>query len=81
MPSNSRFFETFDLALGRLIALLLGAIGGFLVYFALHVWGDTATLVTFGIGLVLLFIAGIMLYYRVPVSRVLEFFGVGSWWG
>lgn len=80
MATLRRFFRTFDLMLGRLIALVLGAIGGFLVYFSWHVWGDTATMITFGIGLGLLLIAALMLYYRVTLFGVLDFFAAGSWW-
>lgn len=80
MSTMRRFFETFDLAFGRLIALALGAVGGFLVYFSWHVWGDTTTLITFAVGVGLLLISSLMIYHRVTFFGVLDCFAVGSWW-
>lgn len=79
MSTARRFFETFNLALGRLIALLIGAIGAFLVYVAIHLWGDTATTVMFFIGLAMICVAAAMLYFRMTILGFLEFF-TPSWW-
>ena len=79
MSTARRFFETFDLALGRLLALVFGVIGGFLVYAAWHIWGDAPTTIMFCIGLGLLLVAGLMLYYRVTFFGLLEFFAP-TWW-
>lgn len=80
MSSARRFFQMFNLALGRLIALLLCVIGGYLVYVALNIWGDGPTWIMFGIGLALLLIAAAMLYWRITFFGILEFFSIGSWW-
>ncbi len=80
MTRLRHFVEIFDLALGRLIALFLGAIGGLLIYFSWHTWGDTATLVPFGLGLGLLTITGIMLYCRMTFLGLLGYFAASSLW-
>ncbi|MEM7719544.1 MAG: hypothetical protein AAF222_10085 [Pseudomonadota bacterium] len=69
------FFETFNLALGRLIAILLGAMGAFLLYLALLL-GDMVWVGAIGAGLVL--IAAAMLYWRMTLLHILEFFSGGS---
>lgn len=79
MSTARRLIETFNLALGRIIALLIGAFGGFLVYVAINIWGDTATTVMLIIGLGLLLIAGAMLYFRMTILGFLELF-TPSWW-
>ncbi|MEO0945450.1 MAG: hypothetical protein AAFY06_11500 [Pseudomonadota bacterium] len=79
MSTARRFFETFNLALGRIIALLIGAVGGLLVYFAIQIWGDSITTVMLCIGLALLAIAAAMLYFRMTFLGFMEFF-TPSWW-
>lgn len=80
MNTAVRFLKAFDLALGRLLALILGGLGGFLVYLSVNLWGDTATLIMCGIGVGLLLIAGIMLYRRVTLIGVIDTFTISSWW-
>lgn len=77
MTKARQFFETFNLALGRLIALLIGAIGVFLLYVAFSL-GGTFWLGAIGLGFVL--IAAAMLYWRVTILGILDFFASGASW-
>ncbi len=70
------FLETFNLALGMLIALILGAIGGLLLYLAFSLGGMFWVGV---IGAVLVLMALAMLYFRVTILRILEMFSYSSW--
>ena len=72
------FFQTFDVALGMLVALVIGAGGGFLLYVALRVWDGMFWPGV--IGLVLVLIAAAMLYWRVTILRIVEFFASGTSW-
>lgn len=80
MTKTQRFFETFDLALGRLIAGLLGAAGAFLLYVAWHIWGGPPTVVVIGIGGALVPLSAAMLYCRVTLLRLIAFFAPGFFW-
>ncbi len=71
------FFQTFDLALGILVALILGAIGGFLIYVAWHLWEGVFWMAI--IGGVLVLIALLMLIFRVSFLRILDFFTFTTW--
>lgn len=77
MTKIRRFFETFNLALGMLIALLLGAVGALLLYLAVSL-GDMFWVGAIGLGLVLIAVA--MLYWRVTILRILEFFAYANPW-
>lgn len=72
-----RFFETFNLALGMLVALLIGGVGAFLLYIAVSL-GDMVWVGAIGLGLVLL--AAVMLYRRVTILGILEVFSSGASW-
>ena len=72
-----RFFETFNLALGMLIALLIGAVGAFLLYIAVSL-GDMFWVGV--IGAVLVLIALAMLYFRVTILNILAFFHYANPW-
>ena len=69
--------QTFNLALGILVALILGAIGGFLIYVAWHLWEGVFWMAV--IGAVLVLIALVMLIWRVTFLRILEFFSFSTW--
>ena len=71
------FFETFNFALGMLIALILGALGGFLLYLAFSLGGMFWVGV---IGAVLVLIALAMLYFRVTILNILAFFHYANPW-
>jgi len=71
------FLETFNLALGVLVALFFGAIGGLLVYLAVSV-GDMVWVGVIGAALVLIALA--MLYFRVTILRIFEFFAYATPW-
>ena len=72
-----RFFETFNLALGMLIALLIGAVGAFLLYIAVSLgnmfWVGA-------IGVFFLLGAAAMLYLRVTILGILDVFARGGSW-
>ncbi|MEL7149630.1 MAG: hypothetical protein AAGK71_02790 [Pseudomonadota bacterium] len=77
MSKLRTFFETFNLALGMLLALLIGAVGALLLYLAFSL----SDMVWVGvIGLVLVVVAAVMLYRRVTILHVLDFFASGSSW-
>ena len=71
------FFETFNLALGILVALILGAIGAFLLYVAWSLWDGVFWIGVIGGGLV--FLSLLMLIWRVTFLRILELFSYSSW--
>ena len=71
------FLETFNLALGMLIALILGAIGAFLLYLAFSL-GDMFWVGV--IGAVLVLIALAMLFFRVTILNILAFFHYANPW-
>lgn len=71
------FFRTFDLALGILVALILGGIGAFLIYVAWHLWEGVIWMAV--IGGVFVLVALLMLIYRVTFLRFLNFFTFTTW--
>jgi len=77
MSKLRTFFETFNLALGMLLALVIGAVGALLLYLAFSL----SDMVWVGaIGLVLVLVAVLMIYRRVTILHVLDFFASGSSW-
>ncbi len=70
------FFQTFNLALGMLVALIIAAIGAGLLYLAISL-GDMVWVGA--IGAFLLLGAAAMLYMRVTFLGILDFFSGGSW--
>ena len=71
------FLQTFDLALGMAVALILGAIGGFLIYVAWHLWDGVVWMAV--IGAVLVLIAVLMLVFRVTFLRILDTLTFSTW--
>ena len=71
------FLQTFDLALGILVALILGAIGGFLIYVAWHLWEGVFWMAV--IGAVLVLIAVLMVVFRVTFLRILDTLTFFTW--
>ena len=72
------FLQTFNLALGILVSLIIGAIGAFLLYVAWHLWDGVFWMAV--IGGVLVLIALLMLFYRVTFLRILEVFHYANPW-
>lgn len=77
MTKAQRFFETFNLAFGRLVAVIIGAAGALLVYIAVEAWGSSGALIPGGIGLALLCLAAAMLYWRATFLGILEVLASG----
>jgi hypothetical protein len=71
------FLQTFDLVLGMAVALILGAVGGALIYVAWHLWEGVFWMAV--IGTVLVLIALLMLVRRVRFLRILDFFTFSTW--
>ena len=71
------FLQTFDLALGMAVALILGAIGGFLIYVAWHLWEGVVWMAV--IGAVLILIAVLMVVFRVTFLRILDTLTFSTW--
>ena len=71
------FLQTFDLALGMAVALILGAIGGFLIYVAWHLWDGVVWMAV--IGAVLVLIAVLMVVFRVTFLRILDTLTFSTW--
>ncbi len=67
-----RFFETFKLALGRLVALIVVAMGALLVYAAYLSWSASGPTVMGGIGLALLVLSAARLCWRAIFLGILE---------
>ncbi len=72
-----RFFETFNLALGMLVALLIGAVGALLLYIAVSL-GDMFWVGAIGVFFILG--AAAMLYLRVTILGILDIFTRGGSW-
>lgn len=72
-----RFFETFNLALGMFVALLIGAVGALLLYVAVSL-GDMFWIGA--IGAFLLLGAAAMLYRRVTILGILDIFARTDSW-
>ena len=70
------FLQTFNLALGLAVALLIGAIGAGLLYLAFAI-GDMVWVGA--IGAVLLLGGAAMIYRRVTILNIIDFFSGGSW--
>ena len=71
------FLQTFDLVLGMAVALILGAIGGFLIYVAWHLWDGVFWMAV--IGAVLILIAVLMVVFRVSFLRILDTLTFSTW--
>ena len=71
------FLQTFDLVLGMAVALVLGAIGGFLIYVAWHLWEGVVWMAV--IGAVLILIAVLMVVFRVTFLRILDTLTFSTW--
>ena len=71
------FFQTFNLALGMLVALIIGAIGAGLLYLAISL-GDMVWVGA--IGAFFLLGAAAMLYMRVTFLGILDIFARGGSW-
>ena len=71
------FLQTFDLVLGMAVALILGAIGGFLIYVAWHLWEGVVWMAV--IGAVLILIAVLMVVFRVTFLRILDTLTFSTW--
>ena len=72
------FLQTFNRALGMLVALIFGAVGAFLLYASWNLWDGVFWMSILGLVLVLVAIA--MLYWRVTFLRILEFFHYANPW-
>ena len=71
------FLQTFDLVLGMAVALILGAIGGLLIYVAWHLWEGVVWMAV--IGAVLVLIAVLMVVFRVTFLRILDTLTFSTW--
>ncbi len=71
------FLQTFNLALGLLVALVIGAFGALLLYAAWVLQDGTFWLGVFGGCLVLL--SAVMMYRRVTILGVLEALPWTTW--
>lgn len=78
MTKARRFFEAFDLALGRFIALMFGVAGTLALFIALEARDVQDALLPIGIGLGLLLVAAAMLYRRVTFLNTVQFFASGG---
>ena len=76
--SVKSFLQTFDRALGSLVALIFGAVGAGLLYVAWNLWDGVFWMAV--IGGVLVLIALAMLYWRVTFLRIFEFFAYANPW-
>ena len=77
MTKARQFFETFNLALGRLVALIVGAVGVLALYISWEAWGSSGAMVAAAIGIGLIVLATAMLYWRVTILGIVEFFSQG----
>ena len=71
------FLQTFDLVLGMAVALILGAIGGLLIYVAWHLWEGVVWMAV--IGAVLILIAVLTVVFRVTFLRILDTLTFSPW--
>ena len=72
------FLETFNLALGILVALVIGAVGAFLLYVAWHLWDGVWWMAVIGGGCVV--VALLMLICRVTFLRIIEIISYANPW-
>ena len=80
MSKAKYVFETFDLAIGRGIALLIGGAGGLSLYIGYILREAHNVFWPVVIGLVLLLIAAALLYWRVTLLKIIEVFASGISW-
>lgn len=73
MAKRPSIFETFDLAIGRLIALTFAGAGALVLFIAFEARDGRDALLPFGIGVGLLLIAAAMLYWRITFLNIFEF--------
>lgn len=79
MAKKLSFLETFDLAIGRIIALIVGGAGALVFSIAFDARDFNDALFPMGIGSGLLLIAAAMFYWRITLINVFEFMaGFGS---
>lgn len=79
MTRARRYFEVFNLAMGRLIALLLVGAGALAFIIAFEATTLRSALLPTGIGLGLWLVAAAMLYWRFTFLHIVEFMaGFGS---
>lgn len=78
MNKSRSFFETFDLALGRFIAFILGGAGALVLFIAFEGRGGEGSLISTGIGLGLLLIAAAIVYWRVTFLDIIQLFAGGG---
>ncbi|MEL6920139.1 MAG: hypothetical protein AAFO77_03825 [Pseudomonadota bacterium] len=77
MAKGRNFLETFDLAIGRLIALMLGGAGALALLIAFEARDSGDVVLPIGIGVVLLLVAAAMLYWRITFLSIFEFLAGG----
>jgi len=78
MTKRRNWFETCDLLIGRLIALIIAGVGALATLIAFEVSDFQDAFLPFVIGLGLLLLAAALLYWRVSFLNMLQFFTSGG---